>query len=61
MHKVRVDIELSDTDLDCLVGDAIRFGFMRVEPRKAWSAVEKKEAARSAIADIVALHIASKG
>ena len=42
---VRVYLELEES-LDYLVQKAILAGFMRENPRKAWTEAEKKEAAK---------------
>lgn len=52
-HKLITKLELSETELRCLAGMAYNYGWMREEPRKAWTTNEYKEAARFASAHIL--------
>jgi len=52
-HKLRVDLQLTDAQLRELAGASYGHGFTRVEPRKAWSTQEYKEAARATVTGLV--------
>jgi len=47
--KLRVTVEVSQSQLDMLVNLAIRMGFIRDDPRTHWTSQELKKAARFAI------------
>lgn len=49
---VRLIVELEE-ELEYLVGQAIIAGYARVEPRKAWTDAERKEAARYYLQSLV--------
>lgn len=52
---MRIQVELTDEDFQRLWLEAHKLGFMRVEPKKAWTVNEKKEAVRFAIARLANL------
>ena len=47
--SIRVDFVFNEKQLDRLVGLAQTYGYLRENPRKAWTQREYKEAARLAI------------
>lgn len=49
----RIQVELP-VDIEALVGAALKRGFLRENPRKAWTAAERKEAARYYLLKLVA-------
>ena len=51
--KVRLDLDLTDAQVNDLMRTAIMVGFARVEPKKAWRVSEKKEAIRLAIETLI--------
>lgn len=55
--RLRVELPIEGRQLDILVGIAIHHGYARVEPRKSWKLLEKKEAARYAMERLISLGI----
>lgn len=56
--KVAVKLDIPDNcDVEKLVTLAVRKGYQRIEPRKAWSDKERKEAIRYAVVAIVNMHL----
>jgi hypothetical protein len=51
--KLQVKLEISPEKLDELVNIAVLHNYKRVEPRKAWTLSEKKDAAHYAITKII--------
>lgn len=47
--RIRVELPFTKQQMDDLVGLAIRYGFMRNEPRRSWTTHERKIAARYAM------------
>jgi transposase-like protein len=45
----RVPLTLTADDVDRLVGDAIVFGYLRIEPRRRWTDAERREAVAFAL------------
>jgi hypothetical protein len=51
--KLRVDIEIDDNDVQKFIQLAYRSGWLREDPRRAWSVTEHKEAVRYGIEHLV--------
>lgn len=49
-----------DANLDDLVGEATRLGFKRMNPRRAWTDIERREAARYAVNILVNRHLETR-
>jgi hypothetical protein len=52
-EMMRIQVEVTNAELDRLVGYAIIHGFVRVEPRKRWTDRERREAARYAMEKLI--------
>jgi hypothetical protein len=52
-HKLATKLDLTEVELRSLAGWAYHYGYMREDPRKAWTTREYKEAARFACAHII--------
>jgi hypothetical protein len=56
----RLQVELP-VELEILVGAAVKRGFLRENPRKAWTDAERKEAARYYLIKLVAEDLKNSG
>ncbi len=58
--RVQCIIDLTPTEEQAMIGYAIHYGFLRDNPKKSWTANERKQAIRQAVYQLVGELLAQK-